>query len=148
MTTVIQRVTASSVTVDGEIVGEIRQGLNILLGVTKEDNKTDVQKLAMKIVNLRIFADEAGKMNRSLLDIGGEVLVISQFTLTGNVRKGRRPSFDAGASPDEAERLYESFIEVLKREVKKVATGRFGAKMDVLIHNDGPVTFIMDSKEI
>ena len=148
MTTVIQRVTASSVTVAGEVVGEIEEGLTILLGVTKEDDEADAQKLVRKIVNLRIFADDTGKMNRSLHDIDGDVLVISQFTLTGNVRKGRRPGFDASASPDDAKRLYEAFVELLKKEVRKVETGRFGAKMDLFIHNDGPVTFMIDSKEI
>ena len=113
MKTVIQRVSASNVAIDGKIVGEISQGLNILLGITKEDSEGDIGKLVNKIINLRIFPDDAGKMYLSLLDIGGEALVISQFTLTGNVKKGRRPSFDASASPDEAERLHDKVNSLL-----------------------------------
>lgn len=148
MIAVVQRVSTSSVRVNGEIVGEIGRGLNILLGVRKGDTADDVLKLAAKIIHLRIFPDDAGKMNLSLLDIDGEALVISQFTLAGSVKKGRRPSFDSSADPEDAETLYEMFVSALRKEVEKVQTGRFGAMMDVAIRNDGPVTFIVDSKEL
>ena len=147
MIALLQRVSSSSVTVAGEEVARIGRGLNILLGVFKGDTEADIDKLVPKIVNLRIFADEAGKMNLSLLDIGGEALVVSQFTLAGSVKKGRRPSFDAAMPPQEARKLYETFCQTLARHVP-VQTGRFGAMMDVVIHNDGPVTFIVDSREL
>ncbi len=148
MIVVIQRVSSSSVKVDGKVVGEIGQGLNILLGVKKGDTSEDIPKLVNKIVNLRIFSDENGKMNLSLVDVKGEVLVISQFTLAGNVKKGRRPSFDDSEKPDVANALYEEFVEELKENSVKTQTGVFGAMMDVSIQNDGPVTFIIDSKEL
>lgn len=148
MIAVIQRVSSSSVKVNEKIVGEINQGLNILLGVKKGDTLEDVLKLVPKIINLRIFQDEQGKMNRSLLDIQGEMLVISQFTLAGNIKKGRRPSFDESENPEIANELYERFIDEVKKFEIKVATGEFGAYMDVSIQNDGPVTFIIDSKEL
>lgn len=148
MLVVIQRVTSSSVTVNNRVVGKIKKGLNILLGVEKGDTKEDANKLINKIINLRIFADENGKMNLSLLDINGEVLVISQFTLLGSVKKGRRPSFDKSAEPQIANELYEYFIEELKDKSLKVEAGIFGAMMDVDIQNDGPVTFIINSKEL
>ncbi len=128
--------------------GEIGQGLNILLGVKKGDTSVDIKKLADKILNLRIFKDENDKMNLSLFDIEGEALIISQFTLAGNVKKGRRPSFEQSEKPDVAHAYYQEFIEYVKGMGIKVQTGVFGAMMDVEIHNDGPVTFILDSKEL
>jgi D-tyrosyl-tRNA(Tyr) deacylase len=147
MIAVLQRVTSSSVTVEGKVVGEIGKGLNILLGVLKEDSEEDIDKALAKILNLRIFADAAGKMNRSLLDIGGEMLVISQFTLGASIKKGRRPSFDKAAEPSRAEALYERFVAEAEKHVK-VQSGRFGAHMDVRIQNDGPVTIIVDTEEL
>lgn len=148
MVVVLQRVSSSKVTVDGDIAGEIGNGLNILLGVKKDDDVEDIKKLVNKIVNLRIFKDENEKMNLSLLDIKGEALIISQFTLAGNIKKGRRPSFENSELPDRAKNLYEKFVNEVAKTGIKTATGEFGAMMDVEIHNDGPVTFIIDSKEI
>ncbi len=148
MLAVIQRVSSSKVSVDGKTVGQIGQGLNILLGVKKGDTTVDIKKLADKILNLRIFRDENDKMNRSLFDIEGEVLVISQFTLAGNVKKGRRPSFEESEKPDIAHAYYIEFIEYIRGTGVNVETGVFGAMMDVEIHNDGPVTFVIDSKEL
>ena len=148
MIAVIQRVSSSSVTIDGKLVGKIEKGLNILLGVKKGDEEEDILKLVNKIVNLRIFADENGKMNLSLLDVQGEVLVVSQFTLAGNVKKGRRPSFDSSEKPDVAKAMYEQFVTEVEKVGVHTQTGVFGAMMDVDIHNDGPVTFIIDSKEL
>jgi len=144
MIAVIQRVSSSSVSVGGETVARIGAGLNLLLGVVDGDTEKEVQTLVNKIVRLRIFADDAGKMNRSLIDTGGEMLVISQFTLAGNVKKGRRPSFDNAADPSEAKRLYEHFIALASESVT-VRRGVFGADMKVSIENDGPVTFIVDT---
>jgi D-tyrosyl-tRNA(Tyr) deacylase len=143
----LQRVRRSSVTIDGETVGEIGVGYTILLGVVKEDSEEDIEKLIPKLINLRIFADEQGKMNKSILDIGGQALVVSQFTLAGSVKKGRRPSFENAMPPEDAKRLYEQFCQRLSQHVD-VQTGRFGAMMEVEIINDGPVTFIVDSKEL
>lgn len=148
MIAVIQRVSSSSVKVDEKVVGEIGRGLNILLGVKKGDTSEDIPKLVNKIVNLRIFQDDNGKMNLSLLDIGGEALVISQFTLAGNVKKGRRPSFDESESPDIAKALYEEFVQEIENAGVKTQTGVFAAYMDVSIQNDGPVTFILNSEEL
>ncbi|XPV68922.1 MAG: D-aminoacyl-tRNA deacylase [Halarcobacter sp.] len=148
MIAVIQRVSSSSVKVEGDVVGKIGKGLNILLGVKKGDSSEDIKKLVSKIVNLRIFQDENEKMNLSLKDIQGEALVISQFTLAGNIKKGRRPSFDLSETPKIANKLYEEFIDDMIKEDIKVECGLFGAKMDVSIQNDGPVTFIIDSKEL
>ena len=148
MVVVIQRVSSSCVTVEGKVVGEIGQGLNILLGVKKGDRKEDISKLINKIVNLRIFSDDDGKMNLSLLDIKGEALIISQFTLAGNVKKGRRPSFDSSEKPDIAKAMYEQFVKEFESLDIHTQTGEFGAHMDVDIHNDGPVTFIIDSNEL
>ncbi len=148
MIAVIQRVSSSSVTVNEKVVGQIGQGLNILLGVKKGDTIEDVNKLVQKIVNLRIFQDDAGKMNLSLLDVNGEALIISQFTLVGNVKKGRRPSFDSSEKPDIAKVLYESFVQEVQKVGIHTQTGEFAAMMDVEIHNDGPVTFIIDSCEL
>jgi D-tyrosyl-tRNA(Tyr) deacylase len=147
MIAVVQRVIKSSVEVDGKVAGEIRKGVNILLGVAEEDTEEDVNKLVNKIVYLRIFEDENKKMNYSLLDINGEALIISQFTLLANLKKGRRPSFEYAAKPDKAKALYEKFVEEFSKYVK-VQTGIFGADMKVYILNDGPVTFILDSKQL
>jgi len=143
----LQRVSRSSVVVEGREIARIGRGFAILLGVLKGDTETDVGKLVPKLVHLRIFADEAGKMNRSILDIGGEALVVSQFTLAGSVKKGRRPGFDDAMPPEEAKRLYERFCREMAGYVP-VQTGEFGAMMEVEIHNDGPVTFIVDSREL
>ena len=148
MVCVIQRVSSSSVSVDGKVIGEIGEGLNILLGVKKGDTSKEVEKLVNKIVNLRIFRDENDKMNLSLFDIEGEALIISQFTLAGNLKKGRRPSFEASESPEIAKKLYEEFIAQMSDYGIKTQSGKFGAMMDVDIHNDGPVTFILDSYEL
>ncbi|NQT69288.1 MAG: D-tyrosyl-tRNA(Tyr) deacylase [Desulfobacteraceae bacterium] len=146
MRAVIQRVKSSSVTVGDETVGKIGSGLLVLLGVAEPDQSADADFLAKKIVNLRIFEDEQGKMNRSLIDIGGEMLVVSQFTLLGDCRKGRRPSFIDAAGPDKANELYEYFVAQLRKTGVHVATGRFGAMMEVSLINDGPVTLILESK--
>ncbi len=145
MKAVVQRVTRAAVTVDGQTVGQIESGLMILLGVTHDDSDAQAQWLAGKIAGLRIFADDQGKMNRSLLDVGGSALVVSQFTLYGNCRKGKRPSFAQAARPDIAEQLYEQFITLLHQAgVTRVEKGVFGAQMTVEIHNDGPVTLILE----
>ncbi len=146
MRAVIQRVKSSSVTVGDETVGKIDSGLLVLLGVAKPDQAADADFLAEKIVNLRIFEDEQGKMNRSLIDIGGEMLVVSQFTLLGDCRKGRRPSFIDAAGPEKANELYEYFVVKVRKKGVPVATGRFRAMMDVSLINDGPVTLIVESK--
>lgn len=146
MKAVIQRVSCASVKVDGKTVGSCNAGLMILLGVAEGDTERDAELLCRKILNLRIFQDDAGKMNRSLLDIDGEMLVISQFTLLANYRHGNRPDFLASAKPDEANRLYEYFKELAKRELKRVECGIFGAHMEVSLINDGPVTIVMDSE--
>ena len=147
MKAVIQRVTRSSVEVEGKIVGQIRAGLLVLLGVAKTDSDADVTYLVEKIPALRIFSDEAGKMNRSLAELGGGVLAISQFTLLGDTRKGRRPGFDRAADPATAKRLFDQFVESLRKTTDlTVETGTFGAHMKVELLNDGPVTFILDSK--
>ena len=144
MKAVIQRVSSASVTVDGQAVGQIAQGIMVLLGVEKGDTEAPADWLAEKIVGLRIFEDEAGKMNRALTDIGGAVLAVSQFTLAGNCDKGRRPSFDTAAPADEGRRLYDYFVEALKRQNVAVQTGIFQADMQVALVNDGPVTFILE----
>ena len=144
MIAVIQRVSSSSVTVEGKVVGKIGKGLNILLGVKKGDKQEDISKIA----NLRIFSDDDGKMNLSLLDVKGEALIISQFTLAGNVKKGRRPSFDSSEKPDIAKAMYEQFVKEFESLGVHTQIGEFGAHMDVDIHNDGPVTFILDSSEL
>jgi D-tyrosyl-tRNA(Tyr) deacylase len=147
MIAVIQRVNSSHVEVDGKIVGKIGKGLNILLGVEKGDTEEDIKKLLNKIPYLRIFEDEKGKMNLSLIDIKGEALVISQFTLTASIKKGRRPSFDRAENPERAKELYEKFVEELSKYVP-VKTGIFAADMKVFIENDGPVTIIANSREL
>lgn len=149
MKAVIQRVINSNVKIDGEIVGSCNQGFMILLGVVQGDTKADADKLIKKIPNLRIFEDENGKMNLSCLEINGEMLVISQFTLCADCSHGRRPSFTNSAPPQEANELYEYFVDELKNAgVKRVETGEFGADMKVELINDGPVTIILDSKEL
>ncbi|MGG3798241.1 D-aminoacyl-tRNA deacylase [Metabacillus fastidiosus] len=146
MKVVVQRAKDASVKVNEEIVGEITQGLVILVGITHEDKEEDADFLADKIANLRIFEDEEGRMNLSLLDVGGEVLSVSQFTLYGDCKKGRRPNFMAAAKPDDALILYEYFNEKLREKGIAVETGKFGAMMDVQLTNVGPVTFIIESK--
>jgi D-aminoacyl-tRNA deacylase len=146
MRAVVQRVTRARVVIDGETVAEIEQGLLVLLGVTHDDTAENAVWLADKIVGLRIFNDADGKMNRAVGDIGGGVLVVSQFTLYGDCRKGRRPSFIDAARPEVAIPLYETFVNAVKALGLPVATGRFGAMMQVELVNDGPVTLILDSK--
>ncbi|MBE6629070.1 MAG: D-tyrosyl-tRNA(Tyr) deacylase [Ruminococcaceae bacterium] len=145
MKAVIQRVKHASVEVEGKIVGSCNEGFLVLLGVAEGDTEREAEMLCRKIVNLRIFEDDAGKMNRSLLDIDGELLVVSQFTLLANYRHGNRPDFMASAKPDEANRLYEYFKELAKKELRRVESGIFGADMKVSLLNDGPVTIVMDS---
>ncbi len=145
MKALIQRVKKSSVTVEGEIIGSINQGILVFLGVAGEDEEKNADYLAEKIVHLRIFEDSYGKMNRSLIDIEGDLLVISQFTLLGDARKGRRPSFINAAKPDKANRLYEYFIKKVKSMGIDTETGKFQAHMDVSIVNDGPVTMLLES---
>ena len=145
MRAILQRVTRASVEVDGAVVGEIGGGLMVLLGVTKTDTAADADALVAKIVNLRIFADGAGKMNRSLLESGGALLVVSQFTLYGDCRKGRRPSFDAAAPAEQARSLYQHFVEAARATGVRTETGVFQAHMAVSLVNDGPVTLIIDS---
>ncbi|WP_372713736.1 D-aminoacyl-tRNA deacylase [Ilyobacter sp.] len=147
MKVVIQRVSKAQVSVENNIVGKIEKGFLILLGITHTDNEKDAKWLVDKISGLRIFSDELGKMNKSLTDVGGEILLISQFTLYGDSRKGRRPSFVEAAKPDIAIPLYNKFIEYVKEKNIKIFTGEFGADMKVELLNDGPVTMIIDSPE-
>lgn len=146
MRAVLQRVTRASVQVDGQVVGEIAAGLLVLLGVAKGDREADVRYMLEKIPGLRIFSDEHGKMNRSITELGGELLVVSQFTLLGDTDKGRRPGFDQAAPPDVARTLYEQVVAGLKQQGLTVEAGLFGAYMKVSLENDGPVTFILDSR--
>ncbi len=148
MRAVLQRVTRATVTVDGETVGAIGPGLVVLLGVAQGDGAEEARRLAAKITDLRIFADEEDRFNRSLVETGGEALVVSQFTLLADVRKGRRPSFTAAAAPDEASQLVDAFAEALRELGVSVATGRFGAHMLVELENDGPVTLVLDTAEL
>lgn len=147
MRIVLQRVSRASVKVDGKIVGEIGNGILVLLGVSREDTEKEAKYLLEKTINLRIFEDENDKMNLSLLDIDGELLVVSQFTLYGDARKGRRPSFIKAALPDQANSLYEFFVNEARKRVNKVASGEFRAMMDVELVNDGPVTILLDSEK-
>jgi D-tyrosyl-tRNA(Tyr) deacylase len=147
MKAILQRVTGASVEVDGTIVGKIEGGLLVLLGVAKGDGESDGRYLAEKIRTLRIFSDDQGKMNRSLVDVGGSVLLVPQFTLLARTANGRRPSFDEAAPPDEAKRLYEQVATDLRAQGTIVETGVFAAHMQVALLNDGPVTFILDSRE-
>lgn len=146
MRMVIQRVREASVAVDGEVIGKIGTGIAALLGVAKGDTEKDAVYLADKLMFLRIFEDDAGKMNLSVQDIGGELLVVSQFTLLADCSKGRRPGFSYGAPPEEADRLYLYVVNYLREKGMCVETGRFQAYMQVNIHNDGPVTFVLDSQ--
>ena len=148
MIAVIQRVQNSSVSIEGKINGECSHGLMILLGVSKGDTELDAKLLATKISKLRIFCDENGKMNLSVKDVDGEVLVVSQFTLLANYKKGNRPDYFGAAEPQAAIPLYEYFVELMRAEVKHVDTGVFGADMKVSILNDGPVTIVMDSNQL
>ncbi|MFD2213841.1 D-aminoacyl-tRNA deacylase [Metabacillus endolithicus] len=146
MKVVVQRAKDAQVTVEGDVVGKIKTGVMVLVGITHDDTETDAEYLAEKIAHLRIFEDESGKMNYSLLDIEGEVLSVSQFTLYGDCRKGRRPNYMNAAKPDYANKLYEMFNQKLKEKGLHVETGTFGAMMDVQFTNDGPVTLIIESK--
>jgi len=143
----VQRVSKASVCIEGQLFSAIKQGLVVLLGVGKGDSEPDAQYLADKIANLRIFSDEADKFDLSALDIGGEILVVSQFTLLADTRKGRRPSFTDAAPPEEAEPLIDKFVQLLQASGLKVQTGRFRQNMLVEIHNSGPVTIFIDSEE-
>lgn len=147
MRAVVQRVTSSSVTVDEKVIGSINEGFNVLIGICKDDTIEDLQYIKDKIINLRVFHDENDKMNLSILDIKGEILAISQFTLYGDCRKGRRPNFMEAMVGEYAKALYDKFIEMLKESKLKVETGEFGAHMKVEINNDGPVTILLDSKK-
>ncbi|MGL4850157.1 MAG: D-aminoacyl-tRNA deacylase [Clostridium sp.] len=146
MRAVVQRVSKSSVSIDGEIVGEIGKGLNILVGIKEDDTLEDLKYIKDKMLNLRIFEDEMGKMNYSVKDIKGEVLIISQFTLYGDCRKGRRPSFSTAMTPSKAEILYEEFLKMVREEIY-IQCGKFGADMKVSINNDGPVTLLLESSK-
>jgi len=143
----LQRVTGASVSVEGEVVGSIGRGLLVLVGVAGGDSDKDIRYLAGKIVNLRIFADKAEKFNLSALDIGAELLLVSQFTLLADTRKGRRPSFTEAAPPPQAEALFQQFVDAVRSSGLKVATGRFQQYMQLEIHNDGPVTIMLDSRD-
>lgn len=147
MRAVIQRVSRASVTVEGKVIGEIDRGLLVLLGVSTDDHEAAADYLAEKTVGLRIFEDEAGKMNRSVADIQGSVLVVSQFTLYGDVRRGKRPSFDQAAKPERANELYEHFVSRIRATGLRCATGKFQAMMQVELVNDGPVTILLDSEK-
>lgn len=148
MRAVVQRVNASSVIVEDKVVGSINKGLNVLLGISKDDTIEDLKYLKDKILNLRIFEDEEEKMNHSLLDVKGELLIVSQFTLYGDCRKGRRPNFMEALSGEQARELYEAFVDMCKDEGIRVETGVFGTHMKVNIENDGPVTLMLDSKKM
>jgi D-tyrosyl-tRNA(Tyr) deacylase len=145
---VVQRVREASVRVDGELKGGIGTGLVVLLGVHVADSEADASALADKVLNLRVFPDEAGQMNRSVLDVGGGLLVVSQFTLLGDARRGRRPSYIEAARPEQADRLYGRFVEELRPSGLAVATGVFRALMDVALVNQGPVTILLDSRKL
>ncbi len=145
MRAVVQRVTRAKVTVDGAVPGAIEAGLLVLLGVSQDDTAADADYLADKITGLRIFEDADGKMNRSVVDTGGAILAVSQFTLYGDVRRGKRPSFDAAARPEEARQLYEYFVEKIRATGVRCETGKFQAMMDVELVNQGPVTILVDS---
>ena len=145
MRAVVQRVSRAKVTVEGSLAGEIGLGLLVLLGVGQEDTEADAAYLSEKVVGLRIFEDEDGKMNRSVRDVGGSVLVVSQFTLYGDVRRGKRPSFDEAAPPEAARRLYELFVQKIQATGLRCETGRFQEMMQVELVNDGPVTILLDS---
>lgn len=147
MRALIQRVSQGSVTIEGKVVGKIGTGIVLLLGIKNGDNLEDIKYIANKCVNLRIFNDENGNLNKSLLEIGGEMLIISQFTLYGDARKGRRPGFSDAAPPEIAEPLYNDFVSEVRRSNVRVATGEFGAMMQILIKNEGPVTLMIESRQ-
>jgi len=147
MKVLLQRVTAASVSVEGEVVGKIGQGLVAFVGVAGGDGQRDIDYLAPKMTGLRIFADEEGRFNVSVADIGGELLLVSQFTLMADTRRGRRPGFTGAAPPEQAEELFERFVEKARESGLKVETGRFQQYMQVEIHNDGPVTIMLDSRD-
>jgi D-aminoacyl-tRNA deacylase len=148
MRAVVQRVSRASVAVDGRVVGEIDLGLLVLLGVSSTDGETDADYLAEKIAGLRIFEDEEGKMNRSVADVAGAVLAVSQFTLYGDVRRGKRPSFDQAARPERARELYECFVAQIRQRGLRCETGQFQAMMSVSLTNQGPVTILLDSAKL
>ncbi|HEX8196598.1 MAG TPA: D-aminoacyl-tRNA deacylase [Pyrinomonadaceae bacterium] len=148
MRAVVQRVSRASVTVDGEITGKIGKGLLVLLGVSTDDEESDAVYLLDKIINLRIFEDAGGKMNLSLAETSGELLVVSQFTLYGDARRGRRPSYIEAAAPEKANQLYGFFVAEARKQIGRVETGRFQAMMDVELVNDGPVTILLDSRKL
>ncbi len=148
MRAVVQRVSQASVSIRGETVGSIGPGLVVLLGIHNEDTEQEIKWMTDKIVHLRIFEDESGKMNRSLVDIGKEMLIVSQFTLYGDCRKGRRPGYSSAAPPEKAEPMYRKFIELVKKHKIKTATGQFQEMMEVSITNSGPVTLLLDSDKI
>ena len=148
MRVVVQRVSQSNVKASGEVIGEIKKGLMVLVSFVDEDNETDLGWMTKKIINLRIFNDDEGKMNRSVQEVGGDILLISQFTLHGSTKKGNRPSFIKAAKPDFANVMYERFIKVLEQSLgKEIQTGEFGGDMKVSLVNDGPTTIIIDSKD-
>lgn len=147
MRVVVQRVTSSKVTVDNKVIGEIGKGFNLLIGISKDDTLEDLKYIKDKVINLRVFEDENDKLNLSLIDIKGDILAISQFTLYGDCRKGRRPNFMNAMGGEEAENLYNEFVKLLKETGLKVECGEFGANMQVDIQNDGPVTILIDSKK-
>ena len=148
MRVIVQRVSQSNVKVSGEVIGKIKEGLMVLVSFVDEDNDTDLGWMTKKIINLRIFNDDEGKMNRSVQDVGGDILLISQFTLHGSTKKGNRPSFIKAAKPDFANVMYERFIKVLEQSLgKEIQTGEFGGDMKVSLVNDGPTTIIIDSKD-
>ncbi len=148
MRAVIQRVKEARVEVEGEVAGRIGEGILLFLGIRKDDTQDDIKYLVEKVLGLRMFDDDAGKMNLSITDVGEEILVVPQFTLYGDCRKGRRPSFDEAASPDMAERLYDIFVEEVKKRGINVQTGRFRAIMDIHLTNSGPVTILLDSRRV
>jgi D-aminoacyl-tRNA deacylase len=149
MRVVVQRVTSSQVVVNSEVIGKIGQGLNLLVGIAATDTEAELDWMVRKCLDLRLFPNsDTGRFDQSVQEIGGELLVISQFTLYGDVRKGRRPSFDQAAAPDRAEHLYDSFVAKLRQSNLRVETGRFGAMMQVSIENDGPVTLILDRNAV
>lgn len=147
MRAVVQRVKSSTVKVDNKLIGSIGKGFNVLLGISKDDTIEDAIYLKDKILNLRVFEDMEGKLNKSLLDVGGELLIVSQFTLYGDCRRGRRPSFIEALGGEEAKEMYNFFVESCKKDLGKIQTGQFGADMLVNIDNDGPVTLLIDSKK-
>jgi D-tyrosyl-tRNA(Tyr) deacylase len=148
MRAVVQRVKEAQVAVAGEVVGRIGRGLLVLLGVARDDVPADAESMVEKVANLRVFGDDEGQMNRSVLEVAGEVLVVSQFTLLGDARRGRRPSYIEAAPPDQASRLYESFLAGTRRLGLRVEAGVFRASMDVALVNEGPVTILLDSRKV